>query len=461
MLSSFRRERGRPGHFDGERRGRFGALIGAVPLLIWWAGWFPGFMDDAAVRQWVEIDGGQFTNAAPGFHTVALWLVSFGGRAPALASLVQILVFTVLMAVIAGRLTRLGVPWQVAALIAAGAGWLPAVGSTMSAAWPETAHALAAMWAFAELLEIARGGREALATVSLPIRLGFALGLMWVTSHTGVVVAVAVGAVLLVLVRDDPVLVLPGAGATFGLVLVVQLGLFPLAGVDREVRPIGEAYAPEVAAVYQHHPDEFEAGDVALLRAVAPLEVWEGSYRCEDGNALLADPEFDTTVIRGDPAAYRGLVVRATLIAPETVLGHRVCAAAFVFVPPHPEGQSFATMPREIPDNDIGLRLRPLVSGFHSLTSGMLERSSLPGNLWLGWRPGVLLGFALIGYFVAAVRHRFRLLLPGLLLVSQLLVVVVTVRTPAFSEVAALYLLSLVSIALWWPATRGRPLELG
>ena len=460
MLSSFRHSRGRPGPLDGARRARSGALAGAVPLLIWWTGWFPGFLNAAAVQQWVEIESGEFTNAAPGFHTAALWLVSFGGRAPALASLTQIVVFALLMAVVAGRLTRLAVPWQVAALLAAGAGWLPAVGSTMSAPWPQTAHALAALWAFAELLAVARGGREALATVALPIRLGIALGLMWVTSHTGVVVAVAVGAVLLVLVRDDPVLVLPGAAATLGLVVLVQVALFPLAGIDRAVVPIGEAYAPEVAAVLRHDPEQFEAEDLALLKAVAPLEVWEASYRCEDGNALLADPEFDSDVIRNDPGAYRALVIRMTLNAPETVFGHRACAAAFVFVPPHPTGQSFATMPREIPDNTIGLKQRPLIPAFRSLTEGMLERSSLPGNLWLGWRPGLVLLLALAGTAVAVGRQRLRLLLPALLLVSQVVLVAATVRTPAFSEVAAVYLLSLVSIPLWWPALQSRPLDL-
>ena len=90
----------------------------------------------------------------------------------------------------------------------------------------------------------------------------------------------------------------------------------------------------------------------------------------------------------------------------------------------------------------------------------MLERSSLAGNLWLSWRPGLVLLFALAGYTVAVARQRLRLLLPAVLLLAQVVLVAATVRTPAFSEVAAVYVLSLVSIPLWWPATQSRPLDL-
>ncbi len=460
MRSIAGRRKGSGYPIDDGRRAFSLALGGVLPLLVWWAGWFPGFVDADALVQWSEIDAMQFTNAAPAFHTITLWILSIGGSAPGLPPLVQALAFGVILAVTAARLTRLGVPWQAAGGLGLVAGWLPSVGSAAVTASPQSAQMVASLWVFAELLSVARRGRDALVDRILVVRLGVALGLVSLTSHTGVVVAVIVGVVLFVLVRDDPMLVVPGAVAAVTLVLTVQVGLFGVLDVDRRIRPIGEAYAPEVAAVVQHHPERLEPADLRLVIAVAPLEVWESAYRCEDGAALLADPGFDTSVIREDPSAYRGLLMRATLAAPETVLGHRACAAAFVFVPPGPAAQSYATVSPEIPPNDLGLERRPLVGAAHSLTDALLRGSEGPIGLMVTWRPGLVLWLGTGAFVAAAWRGRLRLLLPALVVISQVLVAAATVRSAVFADASAVFVLALVSIPLWWTALRSRPLDM-
>lgn len=333
-------------------------------------------------------------------------------------------------------------------------GWLPAVGATTIALEVQVAQALVAIWVLVELMAIAPDPVRYLRDPWAMARLSSALGMAWLFDHAGlVVVALVFGALALGFRRSIGLLAAPVAGAV-ALFLLVQGPLYAAFSVDRAVTPLGEAYAPEVAAVYHHDAGWFSDADLALLAAVADLEVWDAAYTCVDGAALVGDREFDTLVIRADPGAYRGLLFRAAGSHPTTVAGHRWCAAGVLLVPGQQHGERFSTYVYNIPRNDMGIARDSLwVPGFNA-TKAILLRSDQPDRLWMFWRAGTLLWPALAGVATLAVRRR-HLAWPGLALVAFLVLAVLTVREPSFRESFAVYSLSFLSLPLWWSAFRG------
>jgi hypothetical protein len=427
------------------------ALAAALPLLVWWLGWYPGFLSATSVAQLAAIDAGEFTNEIPALHGIVVWALSLGGGAPGIVTFLQAAAFVGLGALVAGRLTRLGAPWPAAAAVPFLLAMMPSVAATVVSLEVQVFQGLAAMWLFAELAVLAESGPSAFDDRGFSIRVGSALGLAWLLDHGGVVVvAVVAGAVLWVAHRDLRRLAL-AAGTALGVFVASQMILFSAFGVDREVPPLGLAYAPEVAAAYHHDPSSFGAGDIALLEAVAPLEVWTDAYRCDEGAALVGDRQFDGSVIRRSPGAYRGLVVRTGLSSAATVVGHRACAARFLFLPSPRAGERYQTYSYNVPPNTLGLTRDSLWEGGFNMTKALLVRTDQPDKLWLWWRPGLAVWPALALLGVAAVRAR-RLLWPMAVFVAFLAMAVLTVRTSSFREAFPVFVLASLSLPLWWPA---------
>jgi len=436
------------------RRASLVALAAAVPLLVWWLGWFPGFLSPTSVEQLAALDAGEFTNEIPALHGIVVWALSLGGSAPAIVTFLQAAAFVALGSLAAGRLTRLGAPWPAAAAAPFLLALVPAVAATVISLEVQVFQALVAMWLFAELAVLAVHGPSAFDDRGYSIRVGAALGLAWLLDHGGVVVvAVVAGAVLWVAHRDLRRLAV-AAGTAVGVFVFAQVILYSAFGVEREVPPLGLAYAPEVAAAYHHDPSSFGAGDLALLEAVAPLDVWDDAYRCDDGASLLGDREFDDSMIRRAPGAYRGLVVRTALSAPATVVGHRACAARFLFVPSPRAGERYQTYSYIVPPNTLGLTRDSLWKGGFNMTKALLVRTDQPDKLWLWWRPGVMVWPTLALTVLAAVRVR-RLLWPMAVFGAFLATAVLTVRTSSFREAFAVCALAGLSVPLWWPALSG------
>lgn len=427
-------------------------VFAAVPLLVWWAAWYPGMLSVESLAQLAEADSADFTNEVPAIHAILVWLITRVWDSPAAVTLLQVAAMVALLGAYIRRSPGIGVPWWLGGITVLVFGWLPAVGATTIALEVQVAQTLVAIWVLVELMTLAPDPSGYLRDPWAMARLSTALGLAWLFDHAGLVVVVVVfGALAWGLRRSVRSLAAPVAGAV-GLFLLVQGPLYAAFSVDREVTPLGEAYAPEVAAVYHHAPDWFNAADLELLAAVADPEVWDAAYTCADGAALVGDREFDTSVIRADPGAYRGLLFRAAASHPGTVGGHRWCAAGVLLVPGQPHGERFSTYVYNVPPNDLGIARDSLWEPGFNATKAILVRVDQPERLWMFWRAGTLLWPALAG--IAALAVRRRLAWPALALTAFLLLAMLTVREPSFRESFAVYSLSFLSLPLWWRAFR-------
>ena len=62
-----------------------------IPLLVWWLGWFPGFLSGDSIDQLGQAAGFDFQNFHPISHTVSLWAITRVWNDPGAITLVQML----------------------------------------------------------------------------------------------------------------------------------------------------------------------------------------------------------------------------------------------------------------------------------------------------------------------------------------------------------------------------------
>ncbi len=430
-------------------------LLSGVPLLVWWVGWFPGFMTSDSIDQLGQAARFSFANFHPAFHTITIWAVTRLWDSPGAVTFVQVLVATGLLALVARRLAALGVPVWLAAGSMVVVAAVPMVAITTITIWKDVPYTLALTWAFTELLAMAADRTAFWDGRWGPFRLGTALGLVMLFRHNGWITVLFVLVALVVGFRRRLAGLVPLVGAVLGVGIVLGAAVLRIFPVEPSSIEPAEVFVSDVAAVYRHHPDAFGEVDLERLRAVAPLAVWADRYSCYDSTPLAFDPAFDAQVIRDDPSTYRGLVARTVLGNLPTVLSHRWCAASYFFVPAQPADAFFHRPPFDIPPNTLGFRRAPLSDRAYAVTKAIYIWAEPPERLWLTWRPALAIWAGIATYLGIAFRRRLRpLLCPGGLILAQLVNAAGTTPAQEFRFAFGVYLLSLASLPLLWLVVR-------
>ena len=426
-------------------------LLTVVPLLTWWLGWFPGFMSSDSIDQLGQVQQFEFANFHPAAHTISMWAVTRVWNSPGAVTLVQVLAMAVLLGVTARRLTQLGVPIALSVAAVWAASVTPMVGATTVTVWKDVPFTLAMVWAFTELLLMARDRAAFWSGTWGPLRLGTALGLMVMFRHNGIITAALVVLAVAIGFRSSLRRVLLAVAALIVVGLVVPGVVNRTFPVDQTTAEPAEVFMSDVAAVYVHEGTELSQADIALLAGVAPLEVWIAQYSCSDSTALVFHPEFNSSVVRQRAGEYRSLVGRLVFGHLPTVLGHRWCRASYLFVPPQPDDAFLHRPPFDIPANDLGYARDPISWKAFSLTRSFYVWAEPDSRLWLTWRPALMIWLGIITYGGIAWRRRLRpLLWAGSLIGAQLLNVAITSPAQEFRYAFGIWLCCLLSLPLWW-----------
>lgn len=427
------------------------ALV-VLPLLVWWLGWTPGFASPDTVDQWRQAQSGVVSNHHPAIHTLYLDLFSLGTTHPELVTLFQLLVLSGLLAYATVRLTQAGVPPWLAVAAAWLLGFSPAIAPTTLALWKDVVFGLFLLWAWIELLDL---GRSPTPARSALIRLAMALAGVWLFRGNGPITVVLLAVALAWPLRRHWK---PVGWVLASMVVLVALVVGPLYSAAR-VRDggieVAQVFIPDLASVYVPLPTSFDESEQTMISALARRAVWTDSYDCYDSTPLLFHPEFDHDPIRQQPGPYLRLQLGAALDAPTKVIGHRACAASFIFVPAQPEGVYFHRPPYDMPENDLGLVRDPISSTAFDLTLPIWQWAEVDERLWLTWRPAIVVVPALLAGMVFAVAPRGRrFLLPWSLFAVHVVNVAATSPTQEFRFVYPLYLTALLTLTLLYPSLK-------
>ncbi len=436
---------------DQTRRATVLGSLTIIPLLVWWAGWFPAIMSSDSTDQWGQVLAFSFQNVHPITDTAFLWVVSLVWASPGAVALVQVVLMALLLAVVARRLVQLGVrmPMAVAAV------WiialLPMTAATTITIWKDVPFTLAMGWVFTELLLLAANRDRFWATWHAPVRLGVGLGLMWALRANGKFTVIAFAVVLAVVFSARWRNLLIGGGAMLGVGVVlpgILIAVLPV--TNRPIEP-AQVFMPDVGAVVVHARDALSAEDLELVTAVAPLSVWEEQYACGDSSPLLFNADYDNSVVQDNASAYRGLILRAVLAAPATVAGHRWCAGEYLLSPFNRTDTFVHRPPFAIWPNELGLERAPLSDRAYAATLWAYKAVERPAIEWLTWRPAIYVLFGLLTFASLWRKEKLRpLSWIGLLFVLQLGNVFITSPSHEFRYAFGLYLFTLASVPLWY-----------
>lgn len=416
------------------------ASLTVLPLSLWWAAFQPGFLSSDSVDQLGQATAFSFTNHHPAFHSLLLSALSVRGRFVAMITLFQVLLMATLLVVIARRLTRLGVP----AWLAVGVTWLaslsPAVGVTTIAIWKDVPFTLAFLWAFGELLLLAREGGSFWASRA-PWRLGGALALLGLFRQNGFLTIAGTLVVLAVLARRRGVAksALVALGAPL-LIILVGYRLLPVA--EGTIEP-SEVLIADIAAVFVTEAGVFSPSEVATITRVAPPQVWEAEYDCYDSTPLAFHPDFDVRWIRQHPAEFRGVALTALTSAPGEVLSHRACASSYLYVPAQPADAYFHKPPFDVPPNTLGIERTSLDERLSAGLKEVFAWAEEPHRLWFTWRPALVVWASLLTLTFLAVRRRWLLLWPGSIWAIHLFNVAITSPSQEFRYAFPLFVTGL------------------
>lgn len=434
-----------------ERRATWLGLLTALPLLVWWAGWAPAIMSSDSIDQWNQALTFEFVSSHPIAHTASLWAISTVWQSPAAVTLVHVVITATLLATVARRLTQIGIHIGFAVGVVWMISLLPMTGAMTVTIWKDVPFSLAMLWVFTELILMAKDRAVFWASWWGPGRLGIALGMMWALRANGKLSAVPFVIALAVAFWRWWPGVLVTVGATLVVGVAVPLALTTMLTVrDQPIEP-AQVFMPDVAAVVVHDRSSLSPSDVALVAAVAPLTTFEEYYACGDSTPLLFNGSYDNQVIRENPSAYRGLVVRAALGAPLTVLGHRWCAGEYLISPFNRTGTYVHRPPFDIWPNTLGLARDPISDRAYDFTLSLYKAAEQSEIEWLTWRPALVILIALVTYGFVAWRRRLRSLMwIAAFFVLQLANVYATSPAHEFRYAYGLYLVGLASLALWY-----------
>ncbi|NNL12290.1 MAG: hypothetical protein HKO82_01215 [Acidimicrobiia bacterium] len=432
------------------RRGFWLASLTVLPLLVWWLGWFPGFLSPDSVDQLDQVATGDFINGHPAFHTITMWLITRVWDHAGAVSLVQVVALALVLGLVVRRLVEIGVPLWLGVGTAWLVGLLPAVGPTAITLWKDVAFTVAFLWVFAELLQIVRLRDAYWWDAGRPVRLGAALSLVWLFRHNGLLTSLVVVTVLAVVNRKHIYRLAPTVLTLFAIVLLVQGPLYWVFSVDRSGKPAAaEVLIPVVASSFVHEPENFDESELRLLQSIAPLEVWESRYDCDAADPLLFAPELNIEAIRSDPSPFLRLGVRTFVRDLDTSLGLYWCRASYLFVPSQPDDAYLHRPPFAIAENNQGLTREPVWSPAFDMTRWVFRNAESDGWLWLTWRPALAI-WTMIATYAAAARRARVLLIPGTLVAIHLLNVAATSLNHEFRLAFPLYVTAFMSLPLWW-----------
>jgi hypothetical protein len=431
------------------------AALGAVPVLVWWLGWYPGFASSDSIDQFGMIQSGVIFGYHPAIHTLYMGGLSLGGGQPGLVTLFQIIAFGGLLAYAAYWLIRAGVPRWLAIAVCWALGLSPAIAPTTITLWKDVPFGLFFLWAWIELLALAVK-RGTPASTAAMVRLGVALGGVWLFRGNGPLTVLLTLLILTWVFRRQVRSVVVMAASLAAVVLLVLGPVHALVDVQGSGIEPATVFLPDVAGSYNSEPETFEPDDIDLIDDLAPLQIWTSRYTCYDSTPLLFDPAFDVTPVRERSDVYRDLELRVLFRDPDSVIEHRVCAANFVYSPVQPADAYFHRPEYDIPANDVGLERSAISDRAFAITDWLWRWAEVDERLWLTWRPAILILPALAVVLLFAVLGRGRrFLIPSALFLAHLANVAATSPAQEFRYAYPLYLVAALTIPLAWPTLAG------
>lgn len=373
-----------------------------VPGLLWWVACLPGNLTFDSIGSLNQIATGEYWNNHPVAYTLALQVLTLGGSAIWVATLVQSVgLATGLYAL--GR--SLGGSRNLAAIVAGVVMVTPWAGPFAVTVWKDVPYAIGLVWGITLAVAAARSRRWwslAGATALIAVASSF--------RHNGWPVDLAAAAILAVLLLVRRAW---GSGARIVLALVVggiaSIALQQAAVVATGARTLDpwftyQTVLADLAYADVWHPEQMPAGLHEFVTTFATGEAYEGARECSVLNRLVYGDGFDVAAANTAFAESLRWYKELALTSPQYIVQARACRAAAMLPPPLSTGPKYIYINElSVYPNELGIERWEVVPPLASAAVA-LDGLWVSGGRILAW-PGLL---ALLGTIALYLRARRR-----------------------------------------------------
>lgn len=419
-------------------------LIGLGTLvvqLLWWLGWTPGLASPVTADQFAQVQSGVFLNLQPAAHTFYLAVLSGAGSSPEMVTLFQIFWYSLLVAMTYVVLDWVAAPFRLA--VCTFLALVPTVSVTLLTFSEDVPFSLLTFGVLLLMIEAQYHPQDFWQRQTRIVLVGVSIGGMAVIQHNGFLTVIFLAVLMLLAWGNYASRVVASLAIAAVLFVGIIFPVYTWLEVREGSTPIANFLLPDVARVHMDHADEFTPEQTAALERVAPLDVWEAEYDCDDATPLLTHEDFDTSVVAEAWSEYLELEIDLLSQFPETVAAHKLCASSYLY---DIFESADIQYPRVVPQSNSSLALAPLYEEAQTLTEPVYVWMEQPSSFWVTWTPalGVMLGLA--AALISIVRTKWRM--PALLFLVHLGVVIATTPAHAFRYALPLYLMTPVLLAL-------------
>ena len=315
-----------------------------IPLisgLIYWLAFFPGILSYDSIFQWDELSRFQFSNWHPALHTIIFWFLTRFWHSPAIMSLFQIIVFSVVIAY--GLITFLdfGLPAPLLIVLDMIISIVPLNGMMQITIWKDVIYSISILLLSIFLLKIIHSKGEWVSLGRNWIYLGFAVACVTLFRHNGF--PVAYGTLLMLWIGFRQKQWFYYAFISSLIFTVVVIGpLYKALRVNRSAsQPVGIVFIHPIAA-HVRAGASFTVDEAAFLNSILPIrQGWP--YSCYDATVLLYEG-LNFNPVGENPLYAAGILGRLTLNSPIVSLKHFYCLSSFIWDPIQPAGVPLETV---------------------------------------------------------------------------------------------------------------------
>lgn len=372
---------------------------------VWFAYWlafFPGLMSPDSLDSWRQIVGLQHLNDDhPAFHTFLLWLVTRIWFSPAAFTLIQVGAMSGLIGWELAYFAHLGVPhiilWGICSLFALS----PVMGTMTITLWKDIPYGMSVLWLTLLLVKIVVSRGEWLRSSRWHIMLlGAALTFVALFRHNGIFVSLGTVAILGVVYRRYWREILITCCLVVGIYGLTKGPVYQALGVQR-ISNFLLYHVPvhQVAAVIAAGTPLTDQ-EKLVLDKLFPIDKWGPAYYCAAPHSIIFSKEFNPDLLEFDDeyrSAFRRIWFSLIFRNLMAVVRHQLCAGSLVWVVP--QLTYLYTVPKEIPQNELGLSTQSQWPAARRWILTILDWSERPDVIWVLWRPALYL-YALLGVTV-------------------------------------------------------------
>lgn len=410
-------------------------------LALWWLGFYPAISTVDSGQSWDQAKAWVFQDWHPVFYTWLMALLIRVWETPAIITGTQILCLSLILGSLHRRFRRVGLSPSLAFVAPILVAMSPQTGLTSMAMWKDIPFAIAVLWMFTEVLDVAADPARYLGSWWRVARLASALSMVILLRHNGkLLVAGVVLALVVAHWRWWPQVLVAASITLMSYALVTGPLYTYLRAWKSPVMFSYTMFIHDMAAVVNEHEAELEPADREFLNSILPINRWQaktvsnpdGLYFCRQATPLIFPPEFypkerldaagnvvassklhpvlrqnsESVFLEQHRAEFRDLWVRSAKKWPGTILGHRACVGSLAWSPWHQTGFEVFQAPFKSGVANPDLQVAPKSKAVQSFLKTVLRRWDRNGLRWITWRAVTVtyLGFAIV--VLCALRRR-------------------------------------------------------